>query len=101
MSHRSSTSTSTCTATCAGTPKVADRLARAAAERDEFFVSILDTGVATGEVRPDDREGLVEFIRIMLIGLTERTTHGAARHRCAIDAIRSLLRGEPLRTQRT
>jgi hypothetical protein len=39
---------------------------------------------------------MVEFIRIMLIGLTEGTSQGPAQHRCAIDAIRSLLRGELL-----
>jgi AcrR family transcriptional regulator len=52
-------------------PEIAERLARAHAARDEFFVSIVDTGVATGEVRADDRERMAEFIRIMLIALTE------------------------------
>lgn len=79
-------------------PEIADRLARADAARDEFFVAIVDTGVATGEVRPEDRERMVEFIRIMLIGLTEGTSQGTAQHRCAIDAIRALLRGDLLRT---
>ena len=78
-------------------PEIADRLARADAARDDFFVSIVDTGVATGEVRQADRERMVEFIRIMLIGLTEGTSQGTAQHRCAIDAIRSLLRGDLLR----
>jgi TetR/AcrR family fatty acid metabolism transcriptional regulator len=78
-------------------PEIAARLAQADTARDEFFVGIVDTGVATGEVRPDDREGLVEFIRIMLIGLTEGTSQGIERHRCAIDAIQSLLRGDLLR----
>lgn len=78
-------------------PEIAERLARADAARDEFFVSVVDTGVATGEVRPDDREGMVEFIRIMLIGLTEGTSQGTRQHRCAIDAIRALLRGELVR----
>jgi hypothetical protein len=82
-------------------PEIADRLARADAARDEFFVSIVDTGVATGEVHPADREGVVEFIRIMLIGLTEGTSQGTAQHRCAIDAIRALLRGDLLRVPST
>jgi AcrR family transcriptional regulator len=78
-------------------PEIANRLARADAERDEFFVAIVDTGVATGEVRLEDRERMVEFIRIMLIGLTEGTSQGTAQHRCAIDAIRALLRGNLIR----
>lgn len=77
-------------------PEIAERLARADAARDDFFVRIVDTGVATGEVRPDDRERMVEFIRIMLIGLTEGASQGTAQHRCAIDAIRALLRGDLL-----
>ncbi len=77
-------------------PEIARRLARADAARDGFFVAVVDNGLATGEVRPGDRERMVEFIRIMLIGLTEGTSQGTAQHRCAIDAIRALLRGELL-----
>ncbi len=78
-------------------PEVAERLARADAARDEFFVGIVDKGIATGEVRPADRDRMVEFMRIMLIGLTEGASETSAKHRCAIDAIRALLRGELLR----
>jgi hypothetical protein len=39
---------------------------------------------------------MVEFIRIMLIGLTEGTSQGIEQHRSAIDAIRALLRGDLL-----
>lgn len=77
-------------------PEIADRLARADAARDEFFVGIVDVGIRTGEIRAGDRERVVEFIRIMLIGLTEGASHGAVQHRCAIDAIRALLHGELL-----
>jgi hypothetical protein len=76
---------------------VAERLARADSARDEFFVGVVDTGVATGEVRPHDRERMVEFMRIMLIGLTEGASDGASQHRCAIDAVLGLLRGDLLR----
>ncbi len=78
-------------------PEIAERLARAEAARDEFFVGIVDAAVATGEVRSADRERVVEFIRIMLIGLTERSSETASQHRCAIDAIRALLHGDLLR----
>ena len=50
--------------------------------------------MATGEVQPADRERMGEFIRIILIGLTEGTSEHAAQHRCAIDAILALLRGD-------
>jgi len=78
-------------------PEIAERLARADTARDEFFVGVVDTGVGTGEVRAEDREGMVEFMRIMLIGLTEGASEGSAQHRCAIDAVLGLLRGDLLR----
>jgi len=76
--------------------EIADRLAHAESARDEFFVGVVDVGVATGEVRPADRERMVEFIRVMLIGLTEGASETSTQHRRAIDAIRALLRGELL-----
>jgi len=81
-------------------PEIADRLARADAARDEFFVGIVDIGVDTGEVRPEDRDRVVEFIRVMLIALTEGASETSAKHRCAIDAIRALLSGDLLHPPR-
>ena len=72
-------------------------MARAEAAHDEFFVGVVDNGVVTGEVRPADRERMVEFIRIMLIGLTEGASGTSTQHRCAIDAILALLHGDLLR----
>lgn len=74
-------------------PEIAEQLSRSVEARDAFFVAIADAGVANGEVRADDRDRMVEFIRIMLIGLTEGS-ESAVRQRCAIDAIRAVLRGE-------
>ena len=76
--------------------EIAERLAHAEAAREEFFVGVVDVGVATGEVRPADRARVVQFIRIMLIGLTEGASETSTQHRCAIDAIRALLHGELL-----
>ncbi len=75
-------------------PEVADRLERSVVERDAFFTRIVDAGIASGEVRPRDRQMVAEFIRVMLIGLTEGVSESPEQHRLAIDAIRALLRGE-------
>jgi AcrR family transcriptional regulator len=75
-------------------PEVAERLEHSVTARDEFFVSIVGAGVASGEIRPDDRNLVVEFVRILLIGLTEGGSESPERHRLAIDSIRALLRGE-------
>lgn len=75
-------------------PEVADRLERSVIARDEFFMSMIGAGVASGEIRPGDRDLVVEFVRIILIGLTEGGSESPERHRLAIDSIRALLRGE-------
>jgi AcrR family transcriptional regulator len=74
-------------------PDVADRLQRSVVARDEFFVSMISAGVVSGEIRPEDRDLVVEFVRILLIGLTEGGSESPERHRLAIDSIRALLRG--------
>jgi AcrR family transcriptional regulator len=80
-------------------PEIAERLTRAVEARDQFFVGIVDAAVDSGEVAPADRDRLVEFIRIMLIGLTEGSSETAAQHRCAIDAVMALLRGDLIRSR--
>ncbi len=75
-------------------PDVAGRLATAAAQRERFFVDIVECGVATGEVRRDDVELLEEFVRIVLIGLTEGTSDSPERQRRAIDSIMAVVRGD-------
>jgi AcrR family transcriptional regulator len=75
-------------------PEVAAHLERSVAARDEFFVSIVDAGVRTGEIAPENRDLAVEFVRVLLIGLTEGGSESPDRHRLAVDSIRSLLRGE-------
>jgi AcrR family transcriptional regulator len=75
-------------------PEIERQLATQVAERDQFFIGIVDAGVASGEIAAADRERVAEFIRVMLIGLTEGVSPSSAQHRLAIDAIRSLLRGE-------
>ena len=74
-------------------PEVRERLSETAAQRDAFFVRIVDQGVATGEVRPADRPMVVEFLRVMLVGLTEGVSMSQDQHRLAIDAIRAALQG--------
>jgi AcrR family transcriptional regulator len=74
-------------------PEIAERLAGDAALRDRFFVGLVDVGIATGEIAPRDRGLVIEFIRIVLIGLTDGGSSDSALHRRAIDGIEALLRG--------
>jgi AcrR family transcriptional regulator len=74
-------------------PEVAERLAYHVREREAFFLNIVDVGVATGEIASVDRPLVVEFVRNLLIGLTETTSKSPLQHRQAIEGIKKLLRG--------
>lgn len=75
-------------------PEVSERLAATVHAREKFFVDIVDVGVETGEIKPADRGLVAEFIRTILLGLTDGTTPSLKHHRQAIDGIRALVRGE-------
>lgn len=72
---------------------VDELLSRYAEAREQFFVDIVDVGVATGEIDVSDKPEMVEFVRTVLIGLTETVGMSPEQHRRAIDAVTGLLRG--------
>jgi len=74
-------------------PDVDERLSRYAAAREQFFVDIVDVGVTTGEIDEADKPTMVEFVRTVLVGLTETVGMSPDQHRRAIDAVTGLLRG--------
>lgn len=74
--------------------EVRQRLAWAVAERDRFFLALVDVGVETGEIAENDRPLVREFIRIVLVGLTEGTSDSVTQQRMAIDAVKAMLRGQ-------
>ena len=75
-------------------PEIAERLAREVAQTEKFFVDLVETGIATGEIDPADRDAATAFVRLALIGLTDGETIDHRGHRCAIDGVMLLLRGE-------
>jgi len=74
--------------------EVAERLSDAVHERERFFVGLVDVGVQTGEIAPADRWLVAEFIRTVLLGLTDGSIPSVDHHRLAIDAIKTLIRGD-------
>lgn len=77
-------------------PEIAASLSGHAEERDDFFVRLIDAGVQTGEIDPENREFMVEFVSIILIGLTDGVSDDPERHQRAITSIKMALRGELL-----
>jgi AcrR family transcriptional regulator len=75
-------------------PEIAERLERAVAQNEQFFVELVETGINTGEIHAHDRDAATAFVRLALIGLTDGETTDQRGHRCAIDGVMLLLRGE-------
>ena len=65
--------------------------------RERFFTDIVEAGIASGEVRRDDAELLQEFIRLVLVGLTDGSSDTLEQQRRAIDSIMAVVRGELVR----
>jgi AcrR family transcriptional regulator len=75
-------------------PEIAVALERPAERRSEFFVRLVDAGVASGEIREENREYMIEFVTTILIGLTDGVSDDPARHDRAITSIKMVLRGQ-------
>jgi AcrR family transcriptional regulator len=77
-------------------PEIAASLSGHAERRDDFFVRLIDAGVESGEIDPANRTFMVEFVSIILIGLTDGVSDDPARHQRAITSIKMALRGDLL-----
>jgi len=78
-------------------PDVAERLGNQVRQRDRFFLNLVDVGIETGEIAPEDRRLVGEFIRLVLVGMIEGVADSASQHERAIDAVTRLLDGELIR----
>lgn len=74
-------------------PEIREKLGEHSDRRDQFFVQLVDAGVAGGEIRKEHRQVLIEFVSMVLIGLTDGVSDDPKRHERAITAIKMALRG--------
>lgn len=81
-------------------PEIDEALRADAERRDDFFVRLVDIGVAEGEIAKADRPFVIEFVRIILVGLTDGVSHDTKRHKRAVTSIKRVLRGEILTVPR-
>lgn len=75
-------------------PEIREKLQTIDSRREQFFLNIVECGIETGEIRPEDKMLVREFIWLILIGLTEGTSDSIQKQRRAIDAILGVIRGE-------
>ena len=74
-------------------PELTSELGRGDARRSEFFEKIVDCGIATGEIAPDDRAAMLAYIEAFTIGLTDGLSHDQRDHRRALDGFKLVLEG--------
>lgn len=65
-----------------------------ALQRQQFFDRIVDTGLETGEIDPDDRHKVSALLLTLLIGLTDAVSGDPMQHAHAVDGIKSLVEGK-------
>ncbi len=68
-------------------------LGQPASQSYSFFDSLIDDGIAAGELDPSQRNLVRAFIRTIVVGLTDGASDDNDRHRLAVDAVRSVLEG--------
>ena len=78
-------------------PEIREALGDSITTRERFFTGIVEAGIDSGEVRRQDAELLQEFIRLILVGLTEGSSESLEQQRRAIDSIVAVVRGELVR----
>ena len=61
-----------------------------------FWDTLVDRGIATGEIEPGQRDVVRAFVQTILVGLTDAVSGDPKEHRMAIDAIAALLEGRML-----
>lgn len=61
-----------------------------------FFRAMVEVGVSTGEIAPEDRETVLAFMQIVTIGLSDGFSGRPNSHRRAVDSIRAVLEGRLL-----
>jgi AcrR family transcriptional regulator len=78
-------------------PELKEALQHTAAAREQFFGSIVDHGVLTGEIDPSQKPMVSALVLTLLIGLTDAVSGNPNTHRLAVDAIKALLEGKLIR----
>lgn len=74
-------------------PELYDGLRHRAQFRQQFFDRIVDAGVRSGEIRPDQRDIVSAFILTVLIGMTDAMSDDQQLHASAIAAVRAVIAG--------
>jgi AcrR family transcriptional regulator len=84
-------------------PELNDALENRAEHRNQFFARLVEIGVRTGEIKPQNRQLVAVFITAMMTGMTDALSDDQRVHAVAIDAVKAMLDGDlvqPVRPHR-
>lgn len=73
-----------------------EKMAVLPGEATAVLTLLVRNGLATGEIRPEDRRRVTAFIRTLFVGLVDAVSDDTEEHAAAIEAVRALLHGELL-----
>ncbi len=73
--------------------EIREKLGEHSDRRDEFFVRLVDEGVASGEISKKNRVLVNEFVAMILVGLTDGVSDDPKRHERAVKSIKLAVRG--------
>jgi AcrR family transcriptional regulator len=74
-------------------PEILKGMRRRRRTGDDIVLRLVDTGIATGEIRSADRAAATAAVRLILVGLNDAVSDDLEVHRAAIDAMRALVEG--------
>ena len=72
-----------------------------ASHRDQFFERIVDAGVRSGEIAPENRHLVQVFITAVIAGMTDALSDDQGIHLRAIEAVRAVLAGDLVQPPKT
>ena len=59
--------------------------------RRSFFEKLVDTGIATGEIAPDDKRTMLDVIAAILVGLVSESSNDPVVHERTVDGVKRLV----------
>ncbi len=78
-------------------PDLGDALEERGRYRDDFFDRMIDRGVATGEIKPEQRHLVRVLIIALVTGMTDALSDDQDVHLQAIEAVKAVISGELVR----
>lgn len=75
-------------------PEIAEALGPEIRRGNDVLAQMVNAGVASGEIEPEHKRFVIEYVLTILVGLTDGVSHDTERHQRTVDSIKMMLRGD-------